>query len=77
MSRRQRVDSSKLRQILVKEASDILGHSAGFLAAHMKISRRAGSEPNWDAKIDIFGGALITEVFNEAREHVKALYDLD
>jgi hypothetical protein len=76
MARRQRVPSTKLREILVEEASDVLGHNAGFLAPHMKISRRAGSEPNWDAKVDIFGSALITEAFNEAREHVKALYDL-
>ena len=77
MARRQRVASIKLREILVEEATDILGHSAGFLAPHMKISRRPGSEPNWDAKVDIFGSALITGVFNEAREHVKALYDLE
>ena len=77
MARRQRVASTELREILVEEASRILGHSARFLAPHTKISRRPDSEPNWDAKVDIFGSALITEVFHEAREHAKELYDLE
>jgi hypothetical protein len=77
MVRRQMVASTELRQILVEEATRILGHSASFLAPHMKISRRPAGEPNWDAKLDIFGGALLTGVFHEANEHVKALYDLE
>ena len=77
MARRQRVASPELRVILVEEASRILGHSAGFLAPHTKITRRPQSVPNWDAKLDIFGSALITGVFNEACERVQALYDID
>jgi len=77
MARRQRVASPELREILVEEASRILGHSARFLAPHTKITRRPQSEPNWDAKLDIFGSALITGVFNEARKHVQALYDIE
>ena len=77
MARRQRVASTELREILVEEASRILGHSVRFLAPHTKISHRPGSQPNWDAKVDIFGSALITEIFHEACEHAKALYDLE
>ena len=43
------------------------------MAPHIKISRRPGGEPNWDARVDIFGSALITTVFGEARENIKAL----
>lgn len=77
MAQRQRVPSKKLAEILIGEAGRILGHDASFLAPHMKVSRRHGAEPNWDARVDIFGSAVITEVFGEAREHAKALYDLE
>jgi hypothetical protein len=74
---RQKVTPTELREILIREASGILGHSARFLAPHTKIRHCAGSEPNWNAKVDIFGSALITEIFHEACEHAKALYDLE
>ena len=77
MVQRQRVASAKLAEILVAEATRMLGHNASFLASHMKVSRRPGAEPNWDARVDIFGSALITEAFGEACEHVKALYDIE
>jgi hypothetical protein len=77
MATRQRITLTELREILIEEASRKLGHNAGFLAPHTKISHRPGSEPNWDAKVDVFGGALIAEIFHEACEHAKAHYDLE
>ena len=76
MTPRQKVSSKELTDILVAEASVLLGHDARFIAPHMKISPRIGGQPNWDAKLDIFGSALITQVFNDARERTKALYEL-
>lgn len=77
MAQRQRVASTKLAEILIAEASVILGHDAGFLAPHMKVRRRPGAEPNWDAMVDIFGSAVIADVFGKARERAKALYNLE
>jgi hypothetical protein len=77
MARRERVTLTELREILIEEASRNLGHNARFLAPHTKIRLCPGREPNWDAKVDIFGGALITEIFHEACEHAKAHYDLE
>ena len=76
MAPRRKVTSKELAEILVAEASVLLGHDARFMAPHMKVRRRVDGEPNWDANLDIFGGAVITEVFNLARERTKALYHL-
>jgi hypothetical protein len=75
MAPRRKVISKELTDLLVAQASVLLGHDARFIAPHMKVSR-SGGEPNWDAKLDIFGSALITQVFNEARDRTKALYEL-
>jgi hypothetical protein len=73
---RRKVTSKELADLLVAQASILLGHDARFIAPHMKVSRRVGEKPNWDAKLDIFGSALITQVFNEARDRTRALYEL-
>jgi hypothetical protein len=73
---RRKVTSEELTDLLVAQASVLLGHDARFMAPHMKVSRCFGEEPNWDAKLDIFGSALITRVFNDARDRTKALYQL-
>jgi hypothetical protein len=76
MANRQKITSSALAEILVAETSKSLGGDARFLAPHLKVRRR-GREPNWGASIDIFGSAVITGAFQEARERTKELYDLD
>ena len=76
MAPRRKITSKDLTEILVAEASVLLGHDARFIAPHMKVKRRVGGEPNWDANLDIFGSAVVTEVFNQARERTKALYEL-
>ena len=76
MSKGQRITSTALTENLITETSKSLGGDARFLLPHLKVRRRRG-EPNWEATIDIFGSALITEAFREARERVKAHYDLD
>jgi hypothetical protein len=73
---RQKVSSKDLADVLVAQASALLGHDARFMAPHIKISGRLAGEPNWDAKLDIFGGAVVTGVFNEARERTQAFYEL-
>jgi len=76
MAKRQKVTSAALAAILITETGKSLGGDASFLAHHVKVRRRSG-EPNWDASADIFGSAVITEAFTEARERAKALYELD
>jgi hypothetical protein len=76
MASRRKVTSKELAEILVAEASVLLGHDARFMAPHIKVSRRVDGKPNWDANLDIFGGAIVTGVFNQARERTKALYEL-
>jgi hypothetical protein len=76
MAKRQKITSAGLAEILITETSKSLGGDARFLAPHLKVRPRGG-QPNWDASIDIFGSAVITEKFCEARERVKAHYDLD
>jgi hypothetical protein len=76
MAPRRKVTSKELTDFLVAQASMLLGHDARFIEPHMKVRRRIGDEPNWDAKLDIFGSVLITQVFNEARDRAKALYEL-
>jgi len=75
MSKRKKVTSAALAEILITETGKSLGGDASFLAPHLKIRHRSG-EPNWNASVDIFGGALITEAFSEARERAKRLYAL-
>jgi hypothetical protein len=77
METRQKVTSTTLAEILIQETNRILGHHASFLAPHLKISRRRGAEPNWDARVDILGSAVITQTFAEARKRAKALYELE
>jgi hypothetical protein len=77
MSPRQRVTSEELTEILVAEASVFLGRDARFMAPHMKVSRHAGAEPNWDVKLGLFGSVVVREMFNKARERTKMLYDLE
>jgi hypothetical protein len=74
---RQKVTQEELADILVTHASALLGHDASFIASHMKLIRREERSPNWDAKLDIFGSVVITDVFNRARERTKALYELE
>jgi hypothetical protein len=76
MAPRQKVPAHELTEILVTQASALLGHDARFLAPHIVVKHHADGGPNWDAKLDIFGSALITQVFNEARDRTKALYEL-
>jgi hypothetical protein len=76
MAKRQKITSARLAEILIVETGKSLGGDARFLAPHLKVRARGG-EPNWDASIDIFGSAVITETFCEARERAKTHYDLD
>ena len=76
MAPRQKVTSKDLTEILVTQASVLLGHDARFIGPHVKVRCCIGDETNWDAKLDIFGSVLITQVFNEARDRTKALYEL-
>jgi hypothetical protein len=76
MAPRRKVTSKELTEILVAQVSALLGHDASFIETHMKVRRHADGEPNWDAKLDLFGGAVVTQVFNQARERAKALYEL-
>jgi hypothetical protein len=77
MARRQKVTSKEIAEILSSETGRILGQDVGFLAHHMKVRRSSTGVPNWDAKLDLFAGAVIAEAFGEARDHAKVRYELE
>jgi hypothetical protein len=77
MAQRHKVTSVKLAEILTAQAGRFLGQDASFIAPHLNIKKRRDGEPNWDVKLDFFGGVVITEVFNEAREYARARYELE
>jgi hypothetical protein len=59
MAPRQKVPAHELTEILVTQASALLGHDARFIAPHIKVKHHADGGPNWDAKLDIFGSARV------------------
>ena len=78
MAKRQKVTSAALTAILMTEMGKSIEGDASFLTPHVKVKvRHRSGEPNWDASIDIFGSAVITEAFAEARERAKVVYELD
>jgi len=77
MAQRQTVTVAKLAEAIVAEANRIVGHDSTFLAHHIKVSHRRDGEPNWDATLDFFGGAVIADAFHKACEHAKPLYEVE